>query len=129
MLAGSFVLLALAQAAVSSPTAPTTVVAPAVTPPKAPRPLQMLFSPMDYPAAALKAREQGIVGVTLDVSAEGRVIGCTISGSSGSATLDSWTCRLLRNRARFAPARDAGGQAVAGQVSDQIVWKLTGRER
>ena len=75
--------------------------------------LANLFSDEDYPAAALAAREQGSSSFTLDVGANGRVAGCTITRSSGSAALDSTTCRLLRSRARFTPAVDASGATVA----------------
>jgi protein TonB len=78
----------------------------------------------DYPAAARAAREQGLVEFRLDVGPNGRVTGCTITQSSGSAVLDSTTCRLMRSRARFTPAVDAGGATVADKVDGRIVWRL-----
>jgi hypothetical protein len=38
--------------------------------------------------------------------------------------LDLATCRVMKARARFAPARDTGGNAVADAVSSAIVWRL-----
>jgi len=86
--------------------------------------LASLFSDLDYPAAALAAREQGAVGFALDVGANGRVSGCTITQSSGSSELDSATCRLIQSRARFTPATDAGGATVPDKVRGRIVWVL-----
>lgn len=78
----------------------------------------------DYPAAARAAREEGMVDFTLDVGANGRVTGCTITRSSGSAILDSTTCRLMRSRARFTPATDANGATVPDKLAGKIVWRL-----
>jgi protein TonB len=86
--------------------------------------LASLLSDQDYPAEARAAREQGLVGFALDVGANGRVAGCAITRSSGSATLDSATCRLIQSRARFTPALDAGGATVADKIAGRISWIL-----
>ncbi len=86
--------------------------------------LVSLFGDQDYPAAALAAREQGDVGFALDVGANGRVSGCTVTQSSGSSALDSATCSLVSSRARFTPATDAGGATVADKVRGKISWVL-----
>lgn len=87
--------------------------------------LPPLFSDADYPPSALRAGEQGTVRYRLDIGADGRVSACTITASSGSAALDSATCRLLRFRARFKPARDSAGRAVAANpVEGAIHWRL-----
>jgi len=67
----------------------------------------------DYPASAVERGEQGTVRFTLAIGADGRVTGCTVTGSSGSAVLDSTTCRIMRSRARFTPARDSNGNPTA----------------
>lgn len=92
--------------------------------PQARTKLQQLVSVHDYPASALRQREQGRVAFTLDVGANGRVTGCTITGSSGSAALDSATCRIMRSRGRFTPAADSNGMPAAGRVSDAVEWRL-----
>ena len=83
-----------------------------------------LFSQDDYPASARANREQGAVTVTLIVSPAGRAMDCRIERSSGSPALDQATCRILRARARFDPATDRGGTAVASSYRQEIVWKL-----
>ena len=123
--------------AVSPPAAPPIIVAPA-TPPEPPMPpaahlirppeprgtIASLVNPLDYPASALAARQQGIVRFRLFVGPDGRVAGCAILRSSGSSALDSATCQLIRRRARFTPALDSNGNAAAGTVDDQIAWHL-----
>ena len=78
----------------------------------------------DYPASALRNNEQGRVGFVLTVGPDGRVSDCAIRESSGSATLDSTTCRIMRSRARFDPARDADGQATSDSVPGSILWRI-----
>ena len=78
----------------------------------------------DYPAAALRNREQGQVYFALGIGADGRVTACRITGSSGSAALDSATCRIMRSRARYTPARDVRGVAVADVGFGDIRWTL-----
>lgn len=78
----------------------------------------------DYPAAALRAEDEGVVSLSVQVGSDGRVSGCSIVASSGSAALDSAACRLYQRRARFEPARDDAGNAVATSYSDRVRWQL-----
>lgn len=87
-------------------------------------PLHRLVNVNDYPAAALRAGEQGVVEVALDIAPEGRVTACTIAASSGSAILDASTCRILRSRARFTPALDAAGKPVPDRIMTRIAWRM-----
>jgi protein TonB len=82
------------------------------------------FTDDDYPVAALRNGEQGTVSFVLAVSNDGRVTSCSVAESSGSSTLDAATCRLLRSRARFQPARNANGQAVPDEARGRIRWVL-----
>lgn len=94
------------------------------TPPTPRMPIERHISFQDYPDAALRAGQQGRVAVRLGVSAAGRVTDCTVTTSSRSSILDATTCRLLRSRVRFDPARDRQGVAVAGQFETFVVWSL-----
>ena len=76
----------------------------------------------DYPADALAKHQEGTVRFALGIDAAGAVRSCTILASSGSPSLDEGTCALLRSRARFDPARDANGHAVAGTFASRIQW-------
>jgi TonB family protein len=86
--------------------------------------LNTLFSNDDYPAEALRADEQGTVQVRLHIGADGIVSGCDVIASSNSASLDSTTCRILSERARFSPARDSAGKAVPDTAVTSITWKI-----
>lgn len=96
----------------------------AVAPARAKANLASLLSDQDYPAAARAALEQGMVGFTLDIGPDGRVTACTVTRSSGSALLDDTTCSLMSSRARFTPALDAAGAAVADRIAGRLVWRL-----
>lgn len=74
----------------------------------------------DYPRDANE--HQGLVEARLTVSAAGAVTGCRITRSSGNAVLDAATCRLIRERFRYAPARDAQGNAVPDVKGWQQRW-------
>jgi protein TonB len=87
-------------------------------------PLHTLFSADDYPAAALRAEEEGLAAFKMTIDKEGRMTGCEITSSSGSASLDSTTCRLIRARARFRPARNARGKKMADVVYGRILWRF-----
>ncbi len=123
-------------------TAPTPPVIPPVVPaPPAPPPpprkvqsatsakgdLRTLFSADDYPAAAQAAGAEGTAQAELTIGADGRVVGCSLTRSTGNSALDSATCSILRRRAKFTPARDSNGNPTTDTVSTPpIVWRLEG---
>jgi TonB family protein len=116
----SAALLALAAFFADPPPLPTGPV-----PPVRPRAnLVAVFAGEAYPREALRRREQGAVGYRLVVRADGRVGRCDVIASSGSRSLDAATCRILRRRAIFAPARDGAGRPVADVVASQVRWSL-----
>jgi protein TonB len=126
------------------PTPPAVYVpaAPVITPPAPPAPpappppprvvppqraranLNSYFSTDDYPAAALRGNEQGTTGFSLTIGPSGRVEACSVTSSSGSSSLDQATCRILRSRARYTPARDQNGQPTSGHDSGRVTWRL-----
>lgn len=78
----------------------------------------------DYPAPALRAAEEGRVGYKLTVDANGRVTGCVVVTSSGSAVLDTHTCDLMRLRARFTPAADDRGEPIPSEYGSAVNWVI-----
>ncbi|WP_019832819.1 energy transducer TonB [Sphingomonas sp. PR090111-T3T-6A] len=78
----------------------------------------------DYPTSALQTYVAGTTGFRLDIGSDGNVAGCTITLSSGTSALDDATCALLRVRARFTPATDARGHAIASAYSSKVVWQI-----
>ncbi|HEV2818432.1 MAG TPA: energy transducer TonB [Allosphingosinicella sp.] len=101
---------------------------PASAAAQAPANLASYVSNDDYPAAAILAGEQGTVGFSLYVGADGGVVDCTVTASSGSEALDETTCRIMRDRARFRPARDAAGRPTTDIVTGRIRWVLPDEE-
>ena len=89
--------------------------------------LRSLFSADDYPAAAQAAGAEGTAQAQLTIGADGRVVGCNLTRSTGNGALDSATCNILRRRAKFTPARDSNGQATTDTITTPpIVWRLEG---
>jgi protein TonB len=65
----------------------------------------------DYPPEVLRAWPRGgRTFVAIRVQLDGRATDCKINRSSGDPIVDAWTCRLVEQRVRFRPARDARGQ-------------------
>jgi protein TonB len=79
----------------------------------------------DYPRAAGEARVGGSVTVRFTIAPNGRAIQCVVTGSSGSAALDETTCRLIEQRYRYKPARDANGKAVPSIETEIHDWDVT----
>ncbi len=86
--------------------------------------LNSYFSTDDYPASALRGNEQGTTGFRLTIGPNGRVTDCPVTSSSGSSALDQATCRILRSRARYTPARDSSGNPASGTDSGRVTWRL-----
>ena len=91
-------------------------------------PLQSYVSTADYPASALRNREQGDVHFRLAVGPDGRVTGCDVLATSGSAALDNAACSLMRRRARFSPAYGPAGTPVVSAHAGYIAWRLPATE-
>lgn len=81
----------------------------------------------DYPPAARRAGFEGTVRVRFVVGTDGRVGGCRVVRPSGNSEIDATTCRLIEQRFRYRPARDAQGRPVPETVSRTFDWLLPGR--
>lgn len=79
-------------------------------------------TPDDLPPAYESMSQTRLAIMRLDINASGRVQACRIVRSTGAAPLDQQSCRLMVARARYTPARDASGQAVATVRTKQIEW-------
>lgn len=84
--------------------------------------LSSYVRPSDYPPDALRNRQEGMVPVTLSIAADGRVTACR--ASFWLPSLEAASCPVIMERARFSPARDAQGNAVADEIRSQIGWWL-----
>ena len=82
----------------------------------------------DYPRRAVERRSEGVVYLRFVVAPDGRVSRCDVTRSSGHPELDATTCRLILQRFRYRPARDAYGNPVSEVIRGEHVWEL-GPER
>ena len=78
----------------------------------------------DYRTVWINREWTGTARFSLEINASGRVTGYEITRSTGHNALDNATCQLIAKRARFRPATDASGQAVASTYSNAISWEL-----
>lgn len=120
-----FAIVALFAGSAYFAAAPPMPPAPRIVAPAEPRAEpQSYVRPEDYPLAASDAGEQGTVGFSIDVGVDARVNACTVTKSSGSSSLDAATCRIMRSRARFTPARDSNGNPRASHIEQEVTWSL-----
>jgi protein TonB len=83
------------------------------------------YNDTDYPTDAMRKEQQGSVRVSYTIGTDGRVSNCLVVGSSGSASLDSTTCRILQKRFKFEPAKDASGTPLAETRTQSVTWELS----
>jgi protein TonB len=95
-----------------------------IKPARAKANLASYVSDADYPSNAVRNEEQGTTRFRLAVGPDGKVKECTVTGSSGSSTLDSTTCKLMKQRAKFSPARNNRGELTGDTVASAIRWVL-----
>lgn len=78
----------------------------------------------DYPAAAVRAREQGTVAMAVGIDTAGRVTTCEVTSSTGSTVLDAASCSLVQRRGRYAPAADVNGKLIPSSDAIRFHWVL-----
>lgn len=105
------------QPPVLPPRPDATVRTPAVPSPR------NLITPDDYPPAARRAEQEGVVAVAYRVDPDGRVRDCVVEAGSGHAALDRATCAIIERRFRFTPARE-DARAVAQARTQTVRWTL-----
>lgn len=96
------------------------------------RPVQPLSNPGtwlrsgDYPTGSLINGENGLVKFRLDVESDGSVSACRILYRTNPDSFADLSCKLLKQRARFAPALDAQGKPVKSYFLSQVRWIMEG---
>ena len=101
-------------------TAPPSLARPA----SARHPLAYYINSGDYPYEAQRRGQHGIVRYEMTIGTDGIPTSCRVIGSSGSPSLDEATCRVMRTRARFRPARDAAGNPAEDVIRHYVTWVL-----
>ncbi len=95
-----------------------------------PRPAIPMNSPgswvstVDYPSQAIRQEREGTSGFVLTVGTDGSVTSCSITVTSGSPDLDDATCSNIARRARFYPATDKKGRAIAASYANRVTWRI-----
>jgi TonB family protein len=82
------------------------------------------FSPGDYPMSATSIGARGRVVAIGTVAIDGHVEACIVVETSGNKSLDEATCRIMRDKVRFTPARDKDGKAVPSHYVLPVRWVL-----
>lgn len=90
----------------------------------APALAQLTSAQLNYPPVALRAGKEGAVGYKVKLAKDGRVTGCSVTQTSGSADLDQQTCAQLRQTARFKPAVNAEGKPVTSTFTGRLRWSI-----
>lgn len=88
------------------------------------KPLHAYFSPGDYPEEAARHDDQGTVKMTFLVDETGTVRDCSVEGSSGVPTLDTMSCYIIQQRARFKPAVGPDGKPRRSAFTQQVTWRM-----
>lgn len=86
--------------------------------------LQPLFSGKDYPWSAVINRLGGTTSLEVLVDDKGAVADCSVTGTSGNATIDAQSCAIITDRAKFQPALDPQGKATRSSFSQRITWRV-----
>jgi protein TonB len=76
----------------------------------------------DLPENLRETRQGGELELTYRVNIDGRVSECRITQSSGIPALDARTCRLITERFRFRPSRNASGRPVPSYIIESHGW-------
>ncbi|MFM7348024.1 MAG: energy transducer TonB [Erythrobacter sp.] len=78
----------------------------------------------DYRPRWILEQMAGTARFTLAIDTTGRVTDCKLNRSTGHPPLDTATCELVKQRARFEAARDETGKPVAGSYTGSVTWKI-----
>lgn len=91
---------------------------------RAKQPLGDFFRSSSYPSQALRDHDTGQVGIALLVDETGKVRDCMVEETSGFATLDTMSCSILIQYAKFHPAIGNDGKPAKSASFHRISWKI-----
>lgn len=82
----------------------------------------------DLPPDLRESKAGGELKLRYRIGVDGRVSDCRILVSSGRPSLDATTCRLITERFRFKPSRDADGRPVPALMVETHGWYFPAEE-
>jgi hypothetical protein len=88
--------------------------------------LSGIFSGDDYPGIAVFKDQMGSVAFVLLIDEQGKVADCTVTETSGVASLDAQSCAIVKERAKFKPAIGVDGKPSKSSYFQRISWRLEG---
>ena len=88
--------------------------------------IRTVFSDRDMPLEYMPSEGDLSVGVRLTVRPDGKVQGCEIEYPSGLDRLDLHTCKIVKRRARYAPASAQRGTPAYAVYRTTVRWVVTG---
>ena len=88
------------------------------------RPLRELFTRGSYPSQALREGNTGVVGLSLLIDETGKVRDCMVEDTSGFATLDTMSCQVITEQAKYEPALGVDGKPVKSADFHRINWQI-----
>lgn len=93
------------------------------------RDLATLFTPKDFPLEVKAGQADPKASFQILVDEKGAVVGCDVMMSSGAPAMDATGCDLLKQRAKFTPAKNAAGAAVRSVVTTvPLGWDTKGSQ-
>ena len=89
------------------------------------RTLIALFTASDYPESLRSANKQGSLQALLRLDASGKVTGCRGIDVLGDPAFVTVSCKIIAQRARFEPAKDASGAPTESfYLTPKLTWRL-----
>jgi len=88
------------------------------------QPLGNLFRSASYPIRAIQEQNTGSVSVTMLIDEAGKVRDCMVEETSGYPTLDTMSCYMISEHAKFAPAVGLDGKPAKSASFQRISWKI-----
>jgi TonB family protein len=87
--------------------------------------IRRVFSDSDYPTEAFIRQQEGTSQFLLLIDEKGKVAGCHVLTTSGNPVLDGMGCSVIRERARFKPARDKAGKPTRSTyTTPPVTWRI-----
>lgn len=83
-----------------------------------------VFKADDYPDVALDKDGEGTVAFALLIDEQGKVADCTVTKTSGLASLDAQSCAIVKQRARFEPAIGLDGKPAKSSWHQRVTWRI-----
>jgi periplasmic protein TonB len=87
------------------------------------KPKLIKASKPEYPSASTRLNEEGVTGLSLLVTANGRVTDVIVYSTSGSDRLDAAAIKHAQHNWAFSPCTE-NGVAVACRFQAKLVWQL-----